>query len=227
MGEAKRKKLAERALIKVAVCVPSQSMVHADFAVALAGLMLYSASSVSLALINEKGSMITDARNRLVQRSLDFGADYILFVDSDMVFPGDALIRLLTADKDIIGAIYNKRVHPYETLGKLLGGKRDLSAGGVVEAEFMPGGFMLIHTKVFRALMEENRRKQVWFREFYDLPESEPNRLMSEDYRFCWSARKAGFQVWCDLDITDELVHIGEQHVSCRVKPRPIAEAAE
>lgn len=228
MGEKKRKIQNEPQQSRpprVAICIPSQSMVHADMAMALTGLCAHSVFGAALAVLNEKNSMITDARNKLVKRALDFGADWLLFIDSDMIFPMDALMRLIAHDKDIVGATYNKRVHPYETLGRFVGPGRDISGGGLIEAELLPGGFLLVRASVFKALSDPMRQQQIWFREHYD--EAEPNRCISEDYAFCIAARAKGFRIWCDLDLTNKLGHIGEQVVTCRIDiPAEQAKAA-
>lgn len=241
--------------LRVAVCVPSFDTWHADTAMAMIGMGTYTMQyGIALAFMNEKSSMVTKARNGLAEKALSFGADYMLFVDSDLVFPADALMRLLNHQKDIVGATYNKRVPPFETLGHFLGEPRDLGSGGLIEADFLPGGFLLIKTDVLQKL------PQPWFFEtYYRTPEdvmaswlgvlddqfgdAPPTafkeqmaaipglrdwleaqkvnrgefdaRYMSEDYNFCRKARKAGITVWCDLDLTFQLGHIGEQTVTC------------
>ena len=44
-------------------------------------------------------------------------ADEILWVDTDMQFPEDALLRLLAHDKDIVGCNYRTRTPPYACAG--------------------------------------------------------------------------------------------------------------
>lgn len=251
--------------LRVAVAIPSFDTWKADTSMALIGLGTYTMTQgIALAFMNEKSSMVSKARNSLAEKAMQFGADYLLFVDSDLVFPADALCRLLAHGKDIVGATYNKRVPPYETLGHFLGPARDLSAGGVVEADYMPGGFLLIKTSVLKAL------PQPWFFEtYYRTPEDavqsfagiladqyrEPPSLeildavraapglaeylaeqrkgavefdagyMSEDYNFCRKARKAGASLWCDMSLTYQLAHIGEQHVTCT--PAPMAPGTQ
>lgn len=226
MGEKKRKlqNVPQQQVRppRVAICVPSQSMIHADMAMALTGLCARAVFTTALAVLNEKNSMITDARNKLVKRALDFGTDWLLFIDSDMIFPMDALERLLSHDRDIVGATYNKRVHPFETLGRFVGDAHDVSSGGLIEAKLLPGGFLLVRASVFRAMVDPARQQQIWFREHYD--EAEPNRCISEDYAFCMAAREKGFQIWCDLDLTNKLGHIGEQVVTCRID-MPVEQA--
>lgn len=199
-------------LPKVVVLIPSSDTFKADMGMSLAGMTAYSMYGASMALINEKSSMITKARNSLVQKALDLGAEWMLFVDSDMTFPADALLRLLAHEKDIVGATYAKRVPPYETLGHFLGEARQLE-GGLIEADFMPGGFLLINADVFRKMTDPERERQLWFHEDYS--DTGPDGVMSEDYVFCRSARAAGYQIWCDLDLTGQITHIGEQHVTC------------
>ena len=42
-----------------------------------------------------KGYDCATARNKIAQKALDAGADYVLMVDNDVVLPQDALMRLL------------------------------------------------------------------------------------------------------------------------------------
>lgn len=139
---------------KVMIGLPSGRTWEARTATAVAGLATYSAlHGVQIAIANLEGSMISKQRNDLVKMAIDAGMDYLLFVDTDMIMPPDALMRVLKADKDVIGATYNKRVPPYETLGRLKGPKpEDIHLGGVHEAELMPGGFMLVKTEVYRRI---------------------------------------------------------------------------
>lgn len=196
---------------KVAILIPSMSEVKADFALALAGMAAYSAvAGHQLMIINEKSSLITAARNNLVRRAIEMKADYALFLDSDMQFPCDALIRLLKHDKDVVAATYNKRVHPFNTLG-VFKGKVDAAQTGLVEAESLPTGLMLIRMGVFRKFQSP------WFRETYEescRTDTNPDGVVGEDTNFCRSVRGAGMKVWCDLDLTYGTVHIGERHVA-------------
>jgi hypothetical protein len=236
------------------VCaVPSFDTWKADMAMAftaMVGFLTYNRLAV-VATANQKASMITMARNDLVQRAMEMNGDYILFIDSDLTFPVDAAARLMNHNKDIVGATYNKRVPPYETLGKLAGPPRDLSQGGLVPADYLPGGFLMVKMDVFRKLqwpwffecynregepidafismlrdiymlapttpLEESLRGNEelvrWLQD--DWPLEPGNRCMSEDYSFNRKARRAGYEIWCDLDLTWQMRHIGEQAVSC------------
>lgn len=222
MGEAKRRKngpASGERRVRVIIGVPSGSHWWADTAMAFAALAARSARYVDIILLNGKGSHISKQRNDMVEKALASGADYLLQIDSDMVFPPDALLRLIEHQKDIVGATYNKRLPPYETLGKMIGpAPNPLPTSGLLEAESMPGGFMLIDLKVFRSI------PYPWYFELYDDVRFS-DRCRGEDYSFSAKAREHGFKLWCDLDLTVEMAHIGEHHVTC-IRP-PSRDATE
>lgn len=229
-------------------------------AMCLSSLVSYSIiRNVAAVILNRTGSMVSDMRNGLVDQAAAIGADWILWIDSDMSFPADALMRLLSRSKDLIGAVYNKRVPPYEPLGAFEGPDRDLSKGGLVPAKYMPGGFMLISTRVYSRLrypwyFETNRAAGDPIQSFTEhlrdcfaleppkavldlLLTSEPFndwlfaeadaykeqfpglRTMSEDYNFCRKARRYGYKIWCDLDLSFKMGHIGETTVTTNPPP--------
>lgn len=164
----------------VMLCIPSGRSWEARTATAISGLMAFSAMhGVLVGICNLEGSMITKSRNDLVAKSLEQGSSHIMWIDSDMVIPPDMLVRFLNHEKDIVGATYNKRVPPYETLGKLKGAKPDTPEearkGGLREAEMMPGGMMLIRTDVYR------RTRWPWYFETYAW-EGEDGTQMLKNY---------------------------------------------
>ncbi len=184
---------------KVAICFPSPDMVHADFALSLAGLC-NSTGPIETPLINNKSSIVAIARNNGVRKAQEFGADHILFLDSDMVFPRTTLHRLLLHQKDIVGATYSKRVPPYPVLGAALDSSPSPEQG-LLEMKRLPAGCLLIKMSVFAALSEP------YFRFSHDESTGE---IYGEDYVFCDRARAAGFRIWCDGILSLEIGHIGQ-----------------
>ena len=69
----------------------------------------------------QMGSLIMDARNVLAEEALKLDASHIFFLDSDILTPPDALQRLLSRRKPIIGASYVKRQAEGEELSGLIG----------------------------------------------------------------------------------------------------------
>ncbi len=183
---------------KVAIVVPSMAMVHMRFAMALAGVVAESARYAVLDIINPRGGVTAANRNQGVLRALKLDADYVLFLDSDMSFPSNTLVRLLAARKDIVGANYVARGPGHRSL-VIPKGNVKTTAAGVVEVDKLPTGIMLIRTEVFKKL------KKPWF--IYPAFEED---IGTEDYPFCDAAREAGYQIYCDIDLSLEVVHWGD-----------------
>ena len=189
------------ALPKVAICFPSGDMVHADFALALAGLC-NSTPPLETPIVNNKSSIVAIARNNGVKHAREMGCNHILFLDSDMVFPRTTLHRLLLHRKDIVGATYAKRVPPYSILGTALESEPTCDARGLTEMRRIPTGCLLIRMAVFDALSEPH---------FRFTTDEATGDLVGEDYVFCDRAREAGFRIWCDAALSQEIGHIGQQ----------------
>ncbi len=241
--------------IRVGIGMPSGRTVEAGTAIDLAGLMSFSTiQGVEMAIMNVQTSMISHGRNSTVEMALKENCDYLLWIDSDMRFQPDTLLKLLKHDKDIVGATYNKRVPPYETLGKLKGDKPAIVGGGLHEALLLPGGCLLVKMDVYRKMewpfyWESYRwpgeklagfKKLLkdyfadappddvldsldgsplgdWVSEHYVLGElGEDFPIFSEDLNFCRKARKHGFTLWCDFDLTYQVRHIGTAEIPCK-----------
>lgn len=201
--------------MKVAVCISSGGMVHASFAVCLAVLVANTAAAgTPLTIINAESSLNMVNRDHAVHEARKRGCTHVFFVDSDMVFPADALLRLLAAGRDIVGALYARRVYPYATLGRLAD---ETSTDPVAEAVEMGLGCVLIRLTVFE------RMHPPYFR----CPAVEdPSALTAELHGFgmegilagdtiddsIWfskAARRAGLNLWVDQALTLEVGHTG------------------
>jgi hypothetical protein len=238
---------------QVSICIPSGRQWEADMAFAMsAAVSRATAQGVRTMTINEKNSVISFARNSLVENSLRNGATHLFWCDADNVPPIGVIKRLLDHDKDIVGGIYGKRIPPYELLG-IPFAPIDFSKGGLEKFWLMPGGCMMISAKVYRTIpspwyfdsirrdgfpieaflstiddhfrlkmpeslvktLKENDALLQWLRQEDEESKSKfgGNKNMGEDYNFCAKAQKYGFEVWCDIDLSFELGHIGEQTV--------------
>jgi hypothetical protein len=209
---------------RINICIPSMSTWCANTAMAHSELCIYSTlQGIPVRTSNIQCSLVTSARNALVRGvlSLEPQATHILFLDSDMLFPFNGLERLLAHDKDVVGAFYNKRVPPYQTVGHLIGNP-DISAGGLYRADVMPHGFVLIKREVYEKL------RSPWYYESYDpnmASDSDPDGLVGEDVNFSRDCTKNGIEMWCDADLTFECAHIGEVAVPC-LRPEPRTKEA-
>jgi len=182
---------------RVAVCVPSGELLHADFALSLAA-MLRQTRVERISLFNQRMSLLPESRNALVRDALADGATHVLWLDSDMIVPSIALDRLLAHDIPVVGATYLRRTPPHRLLGE-----PDVNQCGAPEGMTrmvsMPFGCLLVEAGVFRALAEP------WFRLDY-----EGAQPIGEDIGFCRRARPLIADAMFNDDwLTTRLGHIG------------------
>ena len=175
------------------ICMPARDTCHADTAICLAALARATPRNVPLAFASFHGSSISQLRNLHVEHALSEGASAVMWVDSDMRFPPDTVTRLLGHNKPIVGATYRRRGPPYQPLGEFEGTE------GLVRAKLLPGGLVLVKRQVYERLSFP------WYSEGY----AADGEFSTEDTVFCRAAIAAGFPIFCDLDLTAEVSHIG------------------
>lgn len=200
--------------MKVAVCFSSGGMVHASFAVCTATLIAQTAAhGVPMTIINAESSLNMVNRDYAVREARRQECTHVLFLDSDMVFPADALVRLLQADRDIVGSLYARRVHPHATLGYLIEG----GEGDIQEAGEMGLGLILIKLSVFDKMRAPYFRcpavesTEVVSDELsgFDLTGINAGDTIDDSIWFSKAARRAGFKLWVDVPLTLEVGHTG------------------
>lgn len=114
-------------------------------------------------LIKSTGSLIAHNRNEIVKASLEVGAKYVLFIDTDMIFAEDALQRMQAHMMRVMSALAFVKSPPY--LPNMYNRIRpngwaplkEWKDGEVVRVDCVGGAFLLVETDVFR------RIKPPWF----------------------------------------------------------------
>ena len=143
---------------KVAIAVPSGRVWEATTANCVAAMAVHTANhGIDVFHCNVQTSDISHGRNCIVELALKENVDGIMWIDSDMKFPPDALIRLMKHDKPVVGATYNRRVRnektgKFDTLGRLKGERPQEMGSGLYEALLLPGGMIYVQSKVYRKI---------------------------------------------------------------------------
>lgn len=120
-------------------------------------------------MMNE--SLITRARNELTRLFLEKGFDYLMFVDADISFDGQAIATLMAADRDIACGIYPKKEVDWTKVAQAAqagkgplqdysgafvfnmdGDHQESDDDGMIEVRHGGTGFMLIKRTVFEEL---------------------------------------------------------------------------
>jgi hypothetical protein len=150
------------------------------------------------------------ARNVACQAALERNADALFFLDSDVVPPSDAILRLFNTRKPIISGMYCRRQPPWSVPVAQKGGNWlvDFKPGETVEVDLVGAGCLLIRTDVFRSLPAiDPARGKLWFDWRSDMPNLPHGDNTSEDFSFCRHAQRHGMKLLLDTSIVCR--HVG------------------
>jgi len=148
---------------------------------------------------------IADARNEIVEYALTQNAQYIFWLDDDVIAPPNSFLRLYNHQKDIINGVYWSKSSPTMPLlfrGHLEGPYWDWHTGDLIEIDAAGNGLTLVRTDVYRKMQKELGGP--WYSVEYGSFPDTVNALPvgnTEDLYFYWKAKKAGFKIWADTSI--------------------------
>lgn len=147
------------------------------------------------------------ARNAIVETALQFGMDYLLFLDDDHVInwqgtqestPYNFLQQLIDHKKPIVGCLYYHRSGDYRpVLMKEVGPHQyafladNEITGGLQQVDVQGGGCMLIDMKIFDKIKPP----------YFEPEQQTEGKNLGTDIQLCRKAKAAGFSVWCDTSI--------------------------
>ena len=194
---------------RIALCCPTGEDVRTAFAVSLFETLQYTVAhaddSIEWVKLNAFAtSMLPWSRHELARISLAQGATHLLWIDSDMQFPADMILRWAKRDEPIIGINAMSRRPPYnctaqnEAMQHIVTSPDSTGFEKVGRTGF---GIIWVAAEVFRAV------PQPWFN-FQWLEDRQCYR--GEDYFFLEAAKRAGYGVVIDHDISKKVVHIGQ-----------------
>jgi len=188
----------------VIVGIPSFGMVSTHFAQSLSMMQFPLVSSTAQKYVLDKP--IAEARNEIVEWALGQNANYILWLDDDVVAPPDAFLKLYRHQKDIINGVYWSKSNPPMPLlfrDHLKGSYMDWHVGDLIKIDAAGMGLTLIKTDVYRRMSKELGGP--WYStEYYSFAgvegdQSPPNN--TEDLYFYWKAKKLGYDIWADTSV--------------------------
>lgn len=196
--------------MKILIAVPCMDQVPAVFAHSLASLNRVGECSVQFNI----GSLIYQSRNQLATSGIKGGADFIFWLDSDMVFDPNTLKYMLKVmeghpEVDILTGLYFRRTSPFTpVLYDKLEQHDDIT--DYEECKSVPGelfevagcgfGCVLARTDIF---IDVQTNYGTMFA---------PIGNTGEDLAFCIRARELGFRIFCDPAI--QLGHVAHTIVN-------------
>jgi hypothetical protein len=217
MADQKRVSLEGR---KLFIGIPAyDGKISIKLAYTLAQLMPKAMSlGVSVQLGHVSGcSIITMARNMLVDQFLQSDCTELLFIDGDVLAQADDILRLMAqgGDKDITAGSYPRRSKDRKFFMELYFDENNELEfdGAMMRINRVGTGFMLIQRHVIEAIAEKSEKYLGQdgignVASVFDF-KLQDGQFVGEDYSFCDKARDQGFKVWLDVEIS--LPHVGQE----------------
>lgn len=197
--------------VKVMIAVPCLNDVPTKFMISLIRLEKFKIQGIETNIVVVEDSMTYTARTQLASMALEGNYDFILWIDSDMVFPEDMLYRMLLAKKEMVTGVYFQRRGDHRPViykicnvleqkedGKTLQSEifDDFPKDGLFQVAACGFGAVLMHTEAIRRVART-----------FDGNVFDPLPGIGEDLSYCWRYAQSGGEIWCNPSI--KLGHIG------------------
>lgn len=185
--------------MKTMIAIPCMDQVPAPFCQSLAQLQKVGECVLAM----QSGSLVYTSRNSLATAAMQMDADYVFWLDSDMVFAPDTLIRMMdTLQKnklDMLTGLYFRRVPPYTPVLFDMLNMRTPTVLDWSEFKSIPDGLfevggcgfgcVLMSTEIFLSVQAKHGNMFA------------PMGNNGEDIAFCIRARDCGYKIMCDPSI--------------------------
>ena len=191
----------------IMVCWPDNGMVDGNFTLSLVTAIIHLRDKFNLQFFaRSKGNQIARQRNELFLKWEEEKTDWLLWIDSDIVFTTDSLdILLQYAHKDlvkVISGVYfipnlddtapvpNPKPAIFEE-GKFPRAIHPLPQNKLIEIDYAGFGFLLMHKSIINKIKEVANNESVFAETLRnDTP------FIGEDIKFFMNLKKAGIQAY-------------------------------
>jgi len=144
-------------------------------------------------------ALVQRARNDLVALALKHEVESLIFIDHDIIFQPEWILKLIQSDKHVIGGTYRKKTDEKEIYPVRIK-EIEFQKDGLIKTEGIATGFLKLSRKALSMLWEvspsyinEGRERRMVF----DIGIID-GALYSEDIIMCEKLKKLGFQIWLD-----------------------------
>lgn len=212
---------------QILICFPCHDRTHASFSHNLAHLVGYAAASgvpipghegpITISVQRCATSLLFEGRWRLVEDAKAKGCTGMLWLDTDMTFPPDALHMLMRHKQPIVGANYVSRRAPNRftaatpkksELGQNMEMLTTPHSTGLEPAGFVGFGCLYTDMKVF----EQGPNEKPMFNFDWEWSAEQEKWIpVGEDVYCCRIWKERGFPLFVDQELSAVIGHIGEQ----------------
>lgn len=196
--------------MKILIGIPCMGSIHAETVGSLLQLVM-SCRDIEFKPVIYANSLVYHARNEILNLALKDNVDYLLFLDSDIIFPVEAVKKLISLNKGVVTGIYYARnenspgkaiiyrkitprsIFHREALAEQFKGHIE----GLQQVSACGMGFCLIRSDVIRRICKRF------------ISPFEPFRGLGEDLAFCYRLNRIKEPIYA---LNVGLEHIGTKH---------------
>jgi hypothetical protein len=219
--------------MKIAICIPRHGDTKGDFTISLARMLVHTMAAWSgaasdrgkpeIEIFSTSSSDLPANRSRLLQRAIEWQARYLLWLDSDHVFPRDALLRLLAHRLPVVGCNQPRRSDPTGPVAVRINaaGEKEhvwttaelARQGAVEEVSHVGLAFCLMDMLVLHQVKTHVDKGVGWdqWNPFDRRRLPGTNARMGEDASFFAELGEAGVKVHVDHGLSWQVGHIAER----------------
>jgi hypothetical protein len=190
----------------VSILVPTRDTVYSHFSLSLGNLIKTTTQiGIDVHLFFDASTILINQRENLIGQAIAMKSEWVLWLDSDMMFPPTTLLRLLAHKQDIVACNYMKRASPFKSVAFMDTNDWESwvplqSEDELLTVEAIGMGCVLMRTSVFEKL------NRPYFEYTY---QPKTKDWGGEDFTLFKKLNKVGHQVKVDMNLSNEIYHIG------------------
>lgn len=190
----------------VSILVPTRDTVYSHFSYSLGNLIKTTTlMGIEVHLFFDASTILINQRENLINRAIEVKSEWVLWLDSDMMFPPTTLLRLLAHNQDIVACNYMKRSYPFKSVAFMNTNDWESwvplqSEDELLTVEAIGMGCVLMRTSVFEKL------NRPYFEYTY---QPKTKDWGGEDFTLFKKLNKVEHQVKVDMNLSNEIYHIG------------------
>ena len=215
--------------MKVAILIPRHGDTKGEFMLSLARMLVHSLGPTAperleIEIFSVASSDLPASRTRLLQHAIAWQARYALWLDTDHVFPPDALLRLLEHRLPVVGCNQARRTEPTGPVAMRFNRDGEMehvwtteelaTAGAVEEVAHVGLALCLLDLAALHAVkahVEAHGPGWAHWAPFDRKRLPGTTARMGEDASFFQELREAGVKAHVDHGLSWEVGHIGER----------------
>jgi glycosyltransferase involved in cell wall biosynthesis len=200
------------AKLKVILCVPTRKRPHPECYKSLEkSEQAIKDAGFEYGIVTEvENPYISGARATMLKKGLRADGDIFVFIDDDMSWEPEALVRLIKTEPEVVGGTYRARDDSEENyMGRILqdesGKPTSWRPDGLIECSCLPAGFLKVTKEAVDKFMKGYPELCYGpgYNQAVDLFNHGAHKGLwwGEDYAFCRRWRDIGGKIWLLPDI--------------------------